>query len=412
MVQQSNIRLRQRGVSLIELMISMTLGLLIIIAIGYVYLGAKSSFNSQNAMATIQENARYAFEFIGSDVRMAGFNGGPTDGIVTQPVSWADQKDLKNFPLRGFKAGVSTFPTFPISRPRLSGDALTVVRIETDSELPLSTAVNPNPNALSVFTLTSWPSSPPQVGTIMVGADYTHAAAFAVTAINSGSSTITTTDDVSGFNGAIAARRLFPVRGLTYYIATNPAGEPALYRLKLNATGGTTAEELVEGVQDMQITYGVDYSDPAASTNITNATWASGVVTFTSAAHGLLANDLITISGVVPSAFNGNLKITSSTTDTFTVVVAASPGTYASGGTVQRIGDHSVDAYWTADAVDSGSFGGNTIPGAATQTNYWNHVLSVRVALTLTTKQTEKVSTTNTTLTKFFATTFAVRNRL
>lgn len=407
-------KFRQNGVSLIELLISMTMGLIVIIGIGYVYLGAKNSFNTQNAMGIIQENARYAFEFIGSDVRMAGLNGGPADSTITQPVSWSthDQKNIKEFPLRGFKAGVSTFPAFPVDRPRLRGDAITVVRIESDSEYALDVAVNPNPNGSGLFVLSSWPTLPPQVGGIMVGADYTHAAAFTISSISSGARSITTADSVNGFSGAMAARRIYPLRGLTYYISNNPAGEPSLYRLKLNSTGGTTAEELVEGVQDMQITYGVDYFDSAASVALTNAVWSSGVITFTATGHGLLANELITVSGVSPAAYNGNYKITSTTSNTFTVVRATSPGTYVSGGNAQRIGDRSVDAYWTADAVDSGSFNGNSIPGDATQQNYWAHVLSVRISLVFTTKQSEKISTSNTTVNKEFTTTFAVRNRL
>ena len=42
-----------------------------------------------------------------------------------------------------------------------------------------------------------------------------------------------------------------------YYIAANPAGEPALYRQGL-VKGLPVAEELVEGVEDMRINYGLD----------------------------------------------------------------------------------------------------------------------------------------------------------
>jgi type IV pilus assembly protein PilW len=60
--------------------------------------------------------------------------------------------------------------------------------------------------------------------------------------------------------------RLLRLSGNIYYIANNPNNVPSLYRLRLSSSGGnaaTTAEELVEGVEDMQITYGVDTSNPA-----------------------------------------------------------------------------------------------------------------------------------------------------
>jgi type IV pilus assembly protein PilW len=41
----------------------------------------------------------------------------------------------------------------------------------------------------------------------------------------------------------------------TYYIGTGASGQPALFRL---ASGNTTAQELVEGVENMQIRFGVD----------------------------------------------------------------------------------------------------------------------------------------------------------
>jgi type IV pilus assembly protein PilW len=60
--------------------------------------------------------------------------------------------------------------------------------------------------------------------------------------------------------------RILRMSGNIYYIGNNPNGEPSLYRLRLGQSGGNaaaTAEELVEGVEDMQITYGVDTSNPA-----------------------------------------------------------------------------------------------------------------------------------------------------
>lgn len=53
------------------------------------------------------------------------------------------------------------------------------------------------------------------------------------------------------------------LRGNIYYVANNGFTEPALFRESLGSGGGvatSTAEELVEGVEDMQITYGEDTS--------------------------------------------------------------------------------------------------------------------------------------------------------
>ena len=64
-----------------------------------------------------------------------------------------------------------------------------------------------------------------------------------------------------------AALNLYRLNGVSYYIGRNPVGEPALYRQKLSHSGTTansTAEELIQGIGNMQITYGVD-TDPDAT---------------------------------------------------------------------------------------------------------------------------------------------------
>ncbi len=45
---------------------------------------------------------------------------------------------------------------------------------------------------------------------------------------------------------------------LIFYVAPNAFGEPSLYRLRLAATGGYTAEELVPNVSDFQVALGCD----------------------------------------------------------------------------------------------------------------------------------------------------------
>ena len=65
----------QAGLSLIELMISLTLGLLIILAITYVFAGSRASSRQQEAISAVQESGRIALEMLTRDIRMAGNPG-------------------------------------------------------------------------------------------------------------------------------------------------------------------------------------------------------------------------------------------------------------------------------------------------------------------------------------------------
>jgi type IV pilus assembly protein PilW len=64
---------RQTGFSMLEVMVSLALGLLLVIAIGAIYLGSKQTYLLQESSARVQETGRYALEEIGSSLRQAGY---------------------------------------------------------------------------------------------------------------------------------------------------------------------------------------------------------------------------------------------------------------------------------------------------------------------------------------------------
>ena len=64
-----------KGFSLVELMIALVLGLILIIGMVSVFASNSISSRLNQAMATMQENARFSLETISRDIRMAGFQG-------------------------------------------------------------------------------------------------------------------------------------------------------------------------------------------------------------------------------------------------------------------------------------------------------------------------------------------------
>lgn len=65
----------QRGFSLIELMVAMTLGLILVMGVAQLFLGSKRSFVLQQHMAVVQENARFVLTRVSRDLRQAGMFG-------------------------------------------------------------------------------------------------------------------------------------------------------------------------------------------------------------------------------------------------------------------------------------------------------------------------------------------------
>ena len=64
---------QQRGLTLVELMIALALGLLLIAAVGAVYLGSNQTYRVAQDSARIQEAGRYGLDLIGRSLRQAGY---------------------------------------------------------------------------------------------------------------------------------------------------------------------------------------------------------------------------------------------------------------------------------------------------------------------------------------------------
>ncbi len=70
---------RQSGFSIIELLVAMVLSLFLLTALIEILLNGKQSFNSANNLSRLQENGRVATNLIVSDLKRAGYMGGNSD---------------------------------------------------------------------------------------------------------------------------------------------------------------------------------------------------------------------------------------------------------------------------------------------------------------------------------------------
>lgn len=74
-----NLKNNQKGMTLIEVMVSVTLGLMFLTAAMGFLITSQQSSQSQDTGNRMQENARFAMELIRESVRMAGFTQGPAN---------------------------------------------------------------------------------------------------------------------------------------------------------------------------------------------------------------------------------------------------------------------------------------------------------------------------------------------
>lgn len=91
-IQQDNFKIErrnkapnfQRGFTLVELMIGMTIGLVLLLVIGSVFVSSRQVFREQEDNARVQESGRFALEIIGRSIKQAGHVEMPFSGLKVE----------------------------------------------------------------------------------------------------------------------------------------------------------------------------------------------------------------------------------------------------------------------------------------------------------------------------------------
>lgn len=239
----------QAGLTLVELLISIAVGLVVMVAFGYLYMGSRQSFRVQDSVARIQENGRYALEVIGQDLRVAGYVGCGSLTSVTPALTANPNPDAGGGPIANLTpATVLTGADGGVGAP----DAVTLYKVTGSGEFLTA--------AMAVGAPVPIPASPRNyaAGSMFLIANCTNADVFRNSvAIASGDTAIehgAANNDSANLSVAYGPDAMvFPFEAIEYHLGNNPANNSSLYR-RLNGTD----QEVVENVEDLQITYGED----------------------------------------------------------------------------------------------------------------------------------------------------------
>jgi len=294
----------ETGFSLVELMIAMVLGVLLTVGVVQLYLQSSQTYRLTEGVANIQENSRFVTDRIGRDLRQAGPGGcifreslNPDDyfaqgssrgedGSITDlramPAGWSlpeeagvigwessgtapgDTMTLPDNPSTGGTWSNNTgigFPTGVDSDDFVGGSDVLVVQGSMGQEIDIGTGGGNNIPLNSA-------SGIPQGTTIeLVGPDCSDGFRF-IKGNNESASSISVAGAGLGNQGGAninndsvnnQSSSVHIFRSTLYYVGRNPNGEPSLYRQSLNNPGNSVpaAQELVAGVENMQVLYGI-----------------------------------------------------------------------------------------------------------------------------------------------------------
>ncbi len=241
---------REQGLSLVEVLVALAVSALLLSGAAEIYLGSKQSYQAREALAEIQQGGRFVLDVLAQDLRRAGYIGGNADISQIQPgtldppliapagtcvvdTTWGRMLGRRVFGLNDTNAGYACIPNADYLR----GDVLTV-RYVAPSETWQKTPPAPEPPA----------------GTFVANRLYLRSSLFEGRLFQG-------KDEVANrFNDT--PQRTSELVAHAYYVG--PSGRqcggtaiPSLFREALDANGQPAAEEVVQGVEQLQVQYGV-----------------------------------------------------------------------------------------------------------------------------------------------------------
>lgn len=285
-------RSRQGGLSLMELMISMTIGLVLLTGLVTYFVNASNSQRELQRSAQQIENGRYALDTLTQDLHLAGFYGAYYS--FTAPTALPDPCDTAaaslqgamGLPVQGYQAADTTSKPTPSTA---CATLLTSANLAAGSDIVVIRYAEPGAVSMGATTLATETylqsnsvSASIQAGGGTVGCTTT-ASGTAATITRKckvpNSSDVCTATCTGGGSPAAELRKYYvhiyfvapcsvPASGSACTGSSDDGGTPipTLKRLELT-TSGFSIVPVAEGVEYMKIEYGVDNSPTTTNSN-------------------------------------------------------------------------------------------------------------------------------------------------
>lgn len=279
-------RNRQRGLSIVELMVALAISMLLILGITQLFITSKDSYRVLQGTSRLQEDARFAIASLTRDLRQSGLfgcrsrgDGGTFENILNN----GGASYLHNFggdnAVQGFEQNTLELDGLPLDIKSATndsdGDPLHSGLFADTDVLALRGALGAGSRLTAVMAVDGTGNVPVLTAGFTknehaVITDCQRSIVFQVTDTSGGlahaAGAAPDANARAGFGfGFDTSAEVYPVSTITYFVAPNDDNVPALFRKE----GAREPRELVAGVQSMQFLYGqdTDLDDEEASAN-------------------------------------------------------------------------------------------------------------------------------------------------
>lgn len=279
----------RRGFTMVEVMIAMTIGLILLAAVAQVFATSRATHQFTDGLSRVQENGRFGMHFLSRDARMAGYlaclrKSTPLTNHLNNPTDYATDfvlgQLINGHTYSGSGTGTTDWnPALPanyfVDGEVVPNSDVLVIRRGSDETHKVQPPYMSTPDAALQLDV----GNGLLVNDIVIVSDCQNADMFQITGPTDPDTGGTLNHDVGGVSqGPGNATRdlsrtydeeaeILKLETLVYYIGrqnNDPSNPPALFRKRLRQ-GVLVSEELVEGVESMQIVYGEDTNNDAAA---------------------------------------------------------------------------------------------------------------------------------------------------
>lgn len=268
-------RRRQLGLTMVELMIALLLGLVIVAAMSQLYSGSRKAYQVGDSLTRLNENGRFAVDLIATDLRMAGYlSCGGSRAEIGNTLNSSDWL-YETGGIHGFEGGVDTLPSDFSGQVRNGTDVLIVRHAAPEVGGKL---VSDDPATAAMVLDAGHGLSAGEIAVIS-NPQCTQATLFQVSGVTGtsvsyaansngatpGNCTSSRFGDFDCSSGSAANLNFDPQSAISRYVVdayyVTASDPPTLARKRLCHKTGSTAicdEELIRDVENFQILYGRD----------------------------------------------------------------------------------------------------------------------------------------------------------